>query len=285
VAALATHYREQAELLGPRRSLVAVVASPGRRVLGDEPAVVFLNTGIVHRIGHNRMYVNLARMLATRGRTAVRFDAAGIGDSLPRNDGMSPLMGAMEDARIVLDWLQATRNITRVVLVGLCAGADHAVLYSRQDPRVVGLVLMDPSMPPTGRYYFHYVLQRLFSPKNWLSVLRGRSSMLRLMSQHLRSSRHPSNELRGLTLQNLPFSPYLRQCYKRAAERHVRLLTVFTSISVRHTYHRQILDAFPEAASGGSLRLEYFGGSDHLFSEPVERARLFRTIIEWLGMD
>jgi pimeloyl-ACP methyl ester carboxylesterase len=285
VAALTAGHQEQAELLGPRRSLLAIATRPTGSVRGAAPAVVFLNTGIVHHIGHHRMYVTLARMLAKRGHTAVRFDLSGLGDSAPRNDGVAPLVANLEDIRIVLDWLEDRYGMKRVVLVGLCSGADHSVLYSRSDPRVAGMVLMDPSLPPTRRYYYHYLVQRLGHLKNWLSVLTGRSGILRLLLLQLRSSRKPDHELRTLTLQDLPFSPYLRQCYQRAADRRVRLLTVFTSISARHTYHRQILDAFPEAAAGGALRLEYFESSDHLFSDPGERTRLYRAIIDWLDLD
>ncbi len=244
-----------------------------------------LNTGIVHRVGHNRMYVTLARMLAARGCLAVRFDFSGVGDSPPRNDGALPLVACMDEIRTVIDWMLATYGVRTVVLAGLCMGADHAVLYCRSDSRVTGLVLMDPSLPPTERYYFYYVMQRLGRLRNWLSVLRGRSGIMTLVSRHFRNRMRPSHELRGLTLQSLPFSSYLRQCYKIAAQRRVRLLTVFTSVSARHTYHRQIVDAFPEVASGAGLRLEYFSGSDHVFSDEEERARLYSAIIDWLGLD
>jgi pimeloyl-ACP methyl ester carboxylesterase len=230
------------------------------------------------------MYVNLARMLAARGCRAVRFDFSGIGDSPPRNDGTPPLLSCMQDIREILDWLQAQHGVRRVVLVGLCAGADHAVLYCRSDARVVGLVLMDPSLPPTKQYYFHYFMQRLGHLRNWLSVLGGRSGILRLLSRQLRNKLHAADDLGSLTLQDLPFSPYLRECYAVAAKRRTRLLAVFTSVSARHAYHRQILDAFPEVAAGGSIRLEYFAESDHLFSQPASRARLYNAIIEWLDL-
>jgi hypothetical protein len=265
--------------------MLAIATMPARRPGRDEAAVVMLNTGIVHRIGHYRMYVTLSRRIAARGRIAARFDLSGIGDSLPRNDGTPPLTAAMQDIRVMLDWLQSAMGVNRVVLVGLCSGADHSVVYSHGDPRVVGLVLMDPSLPPTGRYYLHYVMQRLGRLDNWLSVLSGRSGLLRLLRRQFRGKRNPLNDVRGLTLENLPFSPFLRECYKEAAVRGTRLLTVFTVVSARHTYHQQILDAFPEVAARAALRLEYFGSSDHVFSDAGERERLYAAILDWLGLD
>jgi pimeloyl-ACP methyl ester carboxylesterase len=285
VAALDAGYREQALLLGPRRSLLTICTVPTAVPAGDAPAVLILNTGIVHRTGHNRMYVSLARRLARRGRLAVRFDFSGVGDSVARGDGTPPLEAWMQDIRTVLDCLQQTHGVRQVVLTGLCYGADHAVLYGATDPRVVGLVLMDPSLPPTPRYYYHYILQRFGHLSSWLSVLRGRSGLLRAMAHHRRQRRIRHDDLRGQSLDELLLSPYLRECYMRVAKRGTRLLTVFTAVSARHTYHDQMLDAFPEVATSGSLRLEYFPEGDHLFSAPDMRERLYRVIIDWLGLD
>jgi hypothetical protein len=91
MAAIVENFTEQAVLLGPRRTLVGIVTRPLVPPDPAVPAVVIFNTGIVHRVGHNRMYVTLARMLATAGRVTVRFDQSGLGDSGPRNDRLPPL--------------------------------------------------------------------------------------------------------------------------------------------------------------------------------------------------
>src|SRR4051794_10640028 len=109
MAAIEVAYKEQAVLLG-RHSLVGILTRPPPARQKDAPAIVILNTGIVHRVGHHRMYVSLARELATSGRTVVRFDFAGIGDSKPRNDGTSPLIASLSDIREVLDTLEKTHE-------------------------------------------------------------------------------------------------------------------------------------------------------------------------------
>jgi pimeloyl-ACP methyl ester carboxylesterase len=281
--AVVANFQEQAVLLGDRRSLVGIITRPQASLRNDAPAIVILNTGIVHRVGHHRMYVTLSRLLAESGRTVVRFDFSGIGDSEPRNDRLSPLMACLAEIKEVLDSVQNTHQVSRFVLVGLCSGADHAALYAHTDPRVVGLVLMDPTMPPTARYYFYYLMQRLRNLRNWVSVVTGRSGLLRLMSAHLRNRVRPQSDLADLNLQNLQFSSYLAKCYESAARRGIKMLSVFTSVSARHTYQRQMLDAFPEASSHGALRLEFFPDSDHLFSAEKERTRLYRVIMDWLG--
>jgi alpha-beta hydrolase superfamily lysophospholipase len=281
MAALVPRFREQVALLGRDRSLVSIITRPTVPPAGERPAVVILNTGIIHRVGHHRMYVTLSRMLADSGHTVVRFDFSGIGDSAPAKDRKSPLAACLEQVKDVIDSVARTHDSKRFVLIGLCSGADHAILHTGDDERVAGVVLMDPTVPPTPRYYLHYVLQRLLHVRNWLSVITGRSGLMRILAAHLswrmQGGSHPPEEL---NLQNLQFSPHLARSYRAAAQRSVRMLAVFTSVSPRHTYPQQILDAFPE--TGSSLRLEYFPESDHHFSPPLTRARLFRVIAEWL---
>jgi pimeloyl-ACP methyl ester carboxylesterase len=283
MAAVAEEFKEQVTVLGRRRSLVSIITRPTTADAIDRPAVVILNTGIIHRVGHHRMYVTLSRTLARRGYTVVRFDFSGIGDSAPSEDRMAPLAACLAEVKEVLDSIAQTHKFTRFVLVGLCSGADHAIMYGSNDPRVVGLVLMDPTLPPTPRYYFHYVTQRLLNPRNWLSVVTGRSGLMRLAATQVRRQvQVKKNASEELTLQNLQFSPQLAQSYRTASMRSVNMLAVFTSVSVRHTYQRQILDAFPEAGAAGRLRLEYFPDSDHLFSTPNARDRLYHVIEDWL---
>src|SRR5690606_1367498 len=111
----------------------------------DPPFVLILNAGIIHRAGPNRLHVTLARALSAAGFPVLRVDLSGLGDSPPREDGAAPLDAALADIRDILDTLQATRGVQRVVLMGLCSGADHSVIYAASDPRVVGVALLDPS--------------------------------------------------------------------------------------------------------------------------------------------
>jgi pimeloyl-ACP methyl ester carboxylesterase len=276
-------FSEQALLLGNRNSLVGIIARPSSPPPDEMPALVILNTGIVHRVGHHRMYVSLSRKLAAAGHVVLRFDLSGIGDSEQRNDKLSTIDSSLADIKEALDFLAASGPASRFVLIGLCSGADHAVLYAPTDPRVAGLVLMDPTIPPTPRYYVHYILQRLTSLRNWVSVTAGRSgllSMLRSQLAHRFGAQRPAS---GLTLESLKFSPHLGRCYADSVANGIRILAAFTSISPRQTYRSQILDAFPQAAFKGSLKLEHFTDSDHLFSAPNDRARLDQLVLDWLS--
>ena len=274
---------EQTVLLGRRQSLVGIVARAVTGTPPDNPAVIILNTGIIHRVGHHRMYVTMSRALAAAGHTVLRFDFSGIGDSDPRTDGLAPVESCLADIKDAIDWLERDREVSRVILIGLCSGADYAILYGHTDARVVALVLMDPSIPATARYYLHIIIRRLMRLRAWNRVVTGRSRILRMWLEHLSYALRPKGKYGQITLQNLKFHSYLEQCYQGAVDRRIEMLAVLTEDSTRQTYRMQMIDAFPNVSFGNQLKLELFSGSDHSFSREADRSRLNQLILGWIN--
>jgi pimeloyl-ACP methyl ester carboxylesterase len=273
---------EQAILFGERQSLVGIITQPATRSAAEDLAFVILNTGIVHRVGDHRMFVTMSRLLARAGHTVLRFDFSGIGDSDPRIDKRSPLESSMADIREALNWLKENRQLSRIVLVGLCSGADHAVLYGHTDPRVVGLVLMDPTIPATTRYYLHHITRQRKQLRNWINLVTGRSQLIKIvMEQTYRFAqrKRPSPEI---TLQNLRFHPSLAEIYGNSVNIGIRILAIFTQEPMRQTYRDQIFDAFPNIQFRDQLSVEFFGDSDHTFSKGKDRDRLMELILKWV---
>ena len=274
---------EQAVLLGKRQSLVGILTRGVAPAAGDGPAIVILNTGIIHRVGHHRMFVTMSRALAQAGHTVLRFDFSGIGDSDPRDDGLSLLDASMDDIRDALDWLEQDGRASRFILVGLCSGADHALLYGHADDRVVALVLMDPSIPVTFRHYVHFVADRLTRFRSWMRVLTGRSLTLRTWLEQIALSLRPAREPPQATLENLLSRKSLEAHYQKLVDKGIFILAAFTEESTRQTYREQILDALPNVSFGDKLNLEFFRGSDHTFALESDRARLVRLVLDWVG--
>src|ERR1700722_14447258 len=176
---------EQAVLFGGRSSLVGILTRAVSAASADCPAIVILNTGIVHRVGEHRMFATMSRALAAVGCEMLRFDFSEIDDSAHRDDGLAMAEASMSEIKEALDWLERDGKASRMILVGVCSGADHALLYGHTDPRIVGLVLMDPLIPPTLRYYLQYIAQRLRKLRSWFNVLSGRSRALRMLMRHM----------------------------------------------------------------------------------------------------
>jgi pimeloyl-ACP methyl ester carboxylesterase len=275
--------KEQVVLLGRRKSLVGIIAQgPMHRDNEERPAIVILNSGIIHRVGPNRMSVTLARSFASVGHLVLRFDLSGIGDSEPRVDALPPLEAALADIREALDWLESARGARRVILLGLCSGADHAAIYGGSDPRVVGAVLLDPWVPTTRRYWIRYWFWRTRWYAERLSSPRVTAQLLSRLIQR----RTTDDEAQiGMTasLSNREVREFLEQAYRRAIDSGLSMLAVFTAgRRDRHNYRTQILEAFPNLPFGDRLQLEYFDDADHVFTSRANRTRLLELLRGWI---
>jgi pimeloyl-ACP methyl ester carboxylesterase len=273
---------EQAVLLGQRQSLVGVLTRAVAEMPADGSAVVILNTGIIHRVGHHRMFVTMSRALARAGHTVLRFDFSGIGDSDPRNDGLSPLASCMADIKDALDWLERNCQASRVILVGLCSGADHAVLYGHSDDRVAALVLMDPTIPATFRYYVHFIGRRVTRLRSWVRVVTGRSRAARIWLGQASHIVWPWQKSRPVMMPSSINHGKIAGHYQKTVDKNISMLAIFTDDTTRQTYRGQIFDALPNVSFGDKLTLELFHGSDHTFILESDRSRLIRLIVEWV---
>ena len=275
--------RERAFLLGARKSLVGVITEGADTgAPADRPTIVILNAGIIHRVGPGRLTVLLARALAAQGFTVLRFDLSGLGDSEARSDGLGLLEATLADIREALDWLESTRGARRIVLAGLCSGANYSLLYAGTDPRVVGVALLDPATPRTRRYYIHHYLPRLFRLRVWLNLLRGRHPGVKRIARSLAVRGDEAREGWMPDLQGPEVRAELERAYQGALGQGTQFFMAFTSgLEDQHNYREQVIDAFPNVPFRNRLRLEYFQAADHTFTSAADRARLFAMLAEW----
>jgi len=276
---------EQALLFGRSKSLVGIVTMPTAEQSARLPAVVILNSGIVHRVGHHRMYVTMARQLAAAGHRVLRFDFSGIGDSRSRGGNLSPNATFQTDIAEALDWLAASCGANSFVLVGLCAGADTALQYGRVDNRVVGLVLLDPTIPPTMRFYTHYIGRRLIRLRSWLSFARGRGRIWQDVIERLKLAIAAKPPGSRTSLIDPTIRRELERAYTSLVTRGTRLLVVLAGgpLQGRQSYREQLLEAFPNVPFNDKLNLQHFQNSDHTFSLASDRERLNQLVVTWMG--
>jgi dienelactone hydrolase len=135
--------REEAVQFGGKTALLGIISGPMNRAARNSLGVILLNAGGLHRVGPNRLYVNLARRLAELGFVALRFDFAGFGDSEPRSENIPFSRGAVSDVRAAMDFLTTTTGLERFILVGICSGAEVSFEVAQQDTRVAGAVLIN----------------------------------------------------------------------------------------------------------------------------------------------
>lgn len=133
------------------RQLYAVLAEPVDRPSAGATLVLF-NAGAIRRIGPNRMWTEAARRTAAAGIPVIRVDLEGIGDAsgessrYARGDDAFYTERLVSQARAVLDLASERGLPCKVLLCGLCSGAFWAFHAALADPRVRGVVALNPRM-------------------------------------------------------------------------------------------------------------------------------------------
>ena len=148
------------------------------------PAAQHLPRGVVivvgapqYRVGSHRQFVLLARELAGAGFPVLRFDYRGMGDS----DGeFAGFEGIDDDIRSAVNiFFDRVPGLRDVVLWGLCDGASAAAFYGANDPRVSGLVIVNPwvrtEQTAARARLSGYYIQRLASRAFWARALGGKT--------------------------------------------------------------------------------------------------------------
>jgi len=157
-------------------------AAPSRR------GVLIVVGGPQYRVGSHRQFVLLARALASAGVPTLRFDYRGMGDSTGPfhgfehiNDDIAAAIGAFR-ARVP--------QVEEIVIWGLCDAASAALFYAHRDPRVCGLVLVNPwvrtASSEAKTYLKHYYTARLLDPDFWRKLVSGQFDF----GESLRSLKH-----------------------------------------------------------------------------------------------
>jgi pimeloyl-ACP methyl ester carboxylesterase len=251
----------------------------------DLPAVIFLNAGLLHRVGPCRLHVRLARMVAPAGFTSLRFDFSGVGDSEPRKDALAFEQFGVLEAQEAMNYLENAKIAKSFVLVGLCSGADMAFETARADARVEAMGQLDAFVYPTLRSYVHRYAPRLLNAQTWWNVLTGRT----LVGPFLRRRLGLQSKATESATENLVQSPYARDFppretvatgLKTLVDREVRLFNFFSNDY--YYYRAQYRDCFREIDFGARLRVEFIHGADHLISGLADQRYVVWAISDWI---
>jgi exosortase A-associated hydrolase 1 len=137
--------------------------------------VLIVVGGPQYRAGSHRQFTLLARDLASSGIPAMRFDYRGMGDS---EGALQTFENVDDDLRAAIDrFVAEVPSLSEIVLWGLCDGASAATMYAPQDPRVTGLVLLNPwvrTEEGAARATIkHYYKDRLFDARLWKKIGSG----------------------------------------------------------------------------------------------------------------
>lgn len=253
----------------------------GQRLLGiftqplqpdpSKPIVVIPNSGVEHRVGPNRLHVHIARVLATRGYSTLRFDLGGLGDSDPL-PGERP--NANQDLSDALNMLEQRGLGQTFSLVGLCSGAHDAFIFALQETRVAGLFLIDSYAYPTPRF------KRM---RLWAKFSHPRRSWRNYWRRKIDPSTSEAIPL-GIDLSWEPWPDQRTAAagYTLLMNRGVHLAFVFTGdVQNEYMYADQHVEVFPFLK--GHARVWHIPSMDHTLTRLSHRQRLIDLTADWLS--
>jgi uncharacterized protein len=169
------------DVLGTR--LRGTLDLPGSDRPRRSVGVLMLNSDDGCRLGPHRLWVHLGAALGERGFACLRFDYRGCGDSEGPDESPTADVG-LSDALAAESVLRDRAGVRAVVLVGICYGAEVALLAGECLDSVIGVVACSTGRYVTGAGYkasladaFRYVTgygRKLLSPETWRRILTGR---------------------------------------------------------------------------------------------------------------
>ena len=139
------HWVETPLQFGEGGSLFGVFCRPCGAIGSN--AVLITNSGVNPHYGFARLGVELARRLAAEGVASLRFDFAGLGDSLGRPGKEHVVSGIFEsdrrpDISAAIDALEQL-GLKKFAIGGLCSGGYHALQGTLHDERLRALFLIN----------------------------------------------------------------------------------------------------------------------------------------------
>ncbi len=274
--------KERALKIGKPTPLVGVATEPAQ-FDAERPAVVILNSGVMHHVGACRLSVKIARAVAERGLLAVRFDYSGIGDSEPRRSARSFEDVSIGECGEVMDYVEKTWGARSFILYGLCSGADAAYHAALADDRVLGFAQIDAFCYRNWRFYVkRYRL--LFSPSRLKMSLTYRWRNFR------RRAWQAFGGLADDEAQHFEIATYTRifppreevaAGLSRLIARGVRNYVIFTGGEPHYNHEGQYRNSFRSLEFGDLLREEYFPKANHIITQREYQGKIVERIADW----
>ncbi len=286
--------QEHAVFLDDEKRLFGIVSVPQ----GGQPkrAIVLVNAGANHRVGPNRLYVKLARRWAERGYLVLRFDIAGIGDSLPHTGEAEHIVyppRAASDISTAINYLQKKWGVETCRVAGLCSGGYHAFQAALAGALVDDIVFINPltfrwkpgtsldlpashDISEAARYR-----QSMLQGDKWKRLLRGETNMATVVGVVARrgvgaATRRISNTARrvGYTSRD-DLGAQLESLARRGTALHFVFAEGDPGLAL---LHEQGGPAVARLVKSGRLTIESIAGPDHTFTPLWSHERLADTL-------
>lgn len=265
----------------PAAKMLGIVSMPAPGKLQQRTGVVIVVGGAQYRVGSHRQFVLLARVLAAAGYPVLRFDFPGMGDS------PGEMASFEESAPHIAAAIHALHShiphVERVVLWGLCDGASASLLYlqATQDPRVTGIVLLNPwvrseaglARAQIKLYYRHRIMQPAF----WRKLFQGNVSWNALRG--LASNFH---RMRQRSTEQACFPTQMAQGLKAFKGSVLLLLSEHDLTAAEFMEHAKSHPAWRNLLLSPQVNKYWVSAADHTFSSASSQREVEALVLTWL---
>ncbi len=292
---------ETALRLGENPAIFAIVsqrAAASAHATNRKPRLLLLlNSGSVPRIGPNRVYVTMARMLASRGMIVARIDLPGLGDSPPHIGAQTNLPyspTARADIQYALLELQRRFGPAELHVCGICSGAYYSLKCALDMPALrtavpinpltffwkEGMTIQVPEAQVTSEAarYGRNALRW----SSWIKLLRGRVNVA--TAAHI-ARRRVTQLVHGLWRDaarrlGIKLADDLGAELRAIAKRKVQLHFIFADSDPGLTMLQEQGGApARQLVRGGQIVVDVIANTDHIFvNEPGRRAMLATVV-------
>ena len=254
--------------------------------------LIVVGGGPQYRAGGHRQLTLWSRRLCADGYPVFRFDYRGMGDAQGEFRGFREID---DDLSAAIDrFFLEVPEINEIVLWGECDASSAILFYAYSDPRVKGIVLLNPwvrtEVGEARTILRFYYLERIFQPSFWLKIFKGRFNPLISLKSAIslmQSARSGKNLIAETSLdapisRTLPLTESLLLGMKRFKG------PVMLVLSGRDLAAREFDDLvsnsseWQEQLKQKAVTRYDMAEGDHTFSSAAQREQVVNWGIEWL---
>ncbi len=267
---------------GPEKNMLGIVSVPDDSAmleqLADTPAILLLNSGLIHKVGPYRMSVELARKLARAGYVVFRFDLPGIGDSTGYKTTEGYKNRTVNEISSAMDSITKRYNKKNFISIGLCTGAMNSHVIASSDIRVQGAIMLDAYSYPTMKFLVRRYagkLHRIFHPETILRVFNGIFNKT--------DCKYQSGVKEGIDYWQQPPKSEIQNDLALMMSRDVKLLYIYSGgVSEVYNYEKQFEETFSSVDFKGNLNVRYLEKVDHTYTLQSDRDDMLGIIEQWI---
>lgn len=266
-SSIETDIFEQPIDVDPDSGLFGVLTRPQRNL--KETGFIFINSGLLHRVGPFRLYVDLAREIARAGYASIRLDQSGKGDSdaIP---GVSVADATIANVTAAARLLKEKTGANKYVIGGLCSGADDALQAGLEMDNLIGLFMFDGYAPRTARFYVHRYGPKLFSVRSWRNRPQRTSN----------GQQQPGDDIGNL--RNWGTSAEMMQRYRSLLDRGIHINAIFSGWAGNcYEYSSQLTATIGHSQAVSLVSEQHYADATHLFPVSAHRQQAVKDFCAW----